>query len=161
MMGSPLAKIQVTELMDVLRSGLAALVPVVERIGIPWTEGDGYDDWDAIASTLYDQLVVNTIRNASGIDATIDVARYDIIYPSYRELAHLEVVSPQTAEVLGVFVGFEAIERDFTRVKYAVYTAIGTVDTTTTRSVAFSECMIRVRIPSANGTVLEELTMAE
>jgi len=35
------SRIPLNEVFDVLRSGLATLVPVVERIGIPWREKNG------------------------------------------------------------------------------------------------------------------------
>lgn len=154
-------KIHVTELLDVLRSGLAALVPVVERLAIPWVDGDAYDDWDNIAATLYDQLVVNTSQNAIEVDETFNFAKYDMVYPGYKGLAHFEVLSKQTNEMLGVFVGFAGIDRDFMRAKYVVRGANDVVDTTTTRSVTFSECIIRLRLPDAENKHVEVLTMAE
>jgi hypothetical protein len=151
----------VTELLDVLRSGLAALVPVVERLAIPWADGDAYDDWDNIASTLYDQLVVNTSQNAIEVDETVTFAKYDMVYPAYQGLAHFEVVSKQTNEMLGVFVGFAGIDRNFTSAKYVVRGAKDVVDTTTTRSVTFSECTMRLRLPGAENKHVEVLTMGE
>ncbi len=159
MIDSPRGKIQLTELMDVFRSGLAALVPVVERVGIPWTEGDAYDDWDAIASTLYEQIVVNTARNAAELNSTHEFPKYDLIYPSYNGLACFEVVLASTNEFLGVFVGFEAIGRDFAKVKYVAQSADGTIDTITTLGIYFSESKIRLRIPGNLHDHVEVLTM--
>lgn len=161
-MNLPLAgKIQITELLDVLRSGLAALVPVVERLSIPWTDGDAYDDWDTIASTLYDQLVVNTAKNAMEVAQAISFAEYDMVYSSYQGLAHFEVISKETCETLGVFVGFAGIDRDFMRAKYVVRGVDGVVDTTTMRSVEFSECTIRLRLQCAADEYVEVLTMPD
>ena len=159
MIGSPPHKIPITELMDVLRSGLAALVPVVERIGIPWTEGDAYDDWDAIASTLYEQLVVNTARSSVEVSSSLEFPRYDLIYPSYNALACFRVILTSTSEFCGCFVGFEASGREFCKVKHTIQSADGTVDTTTTGSVSFSECNIHLRLPGIVGKDLEVLTM--
>lgn len=151
--------LRLTELLDVLRSGLAALVPVVERASIPWTEGDAYDDWEAIASTLYEQIVVNTIRNAEEVADDLKLPKYDLVYPSYGSTAYIEVLGD--GEVLGPFVGFEAIDPQFTKVKYAVSDAEGAVDTNMTRSFAFSGCAIRLRLPDAIGGHLEEVTIRE
>jgi len=161
MNGSLRGTIQVTQLLDVLRSGLAALVPVVERLAIPWTDGDAYDDWDQIASTLYEQLVVNTCRSAIEVGDMVDFARYDMIHPSYEPLAHFVVASQLTSDVLGVFVGFAGIDREFTRVKYAVCGSDGAIDTTTTRNVRFSECRIWLRLPGSKSRQVEVLTVAE
>ncbi len=155
------SSIPLHEVFDVLRSGLAALVPVVERVGIPWREGTAYDDWDSIASTLYDQIVVNTIRNTAKIKGYIEFPEYDLIYPSYGGLAYFEIISVQRGEKLGNFVGFEGIDPNFSRVKYAVQNLDGTVDSTTTRSVNFSECAVRLRLPNTEGEYLETVTMSE
>lgn len=161
-MNGPLAReIPLVEVFEVLRSALAALVPVVERLGIPWADGDAYDDWDHIASTLYDQLVVNTCRHAGVFNENQEFAKYDLVYPSYETLAHFEVLSKQTSEVLGVFVGFAGLDRDFTNVKYAVRDSEGAIDSTMTLVALFSDCRIRVRISGAESEYAEVLTMSD
>ena len=58
-------KIQLNELFDSLRCALVMLVPIMERVGIPWTEENSYDDWEAITSTLYEQIVGS--KKGSGV----------------------------------------------------------------------------------------------
>lgn len=57
----------ITELLGTLRQALTVLVPVAEKIRMPWRDGEAYDDWDAIAECLYDNLVVHSIAWATQI----------------------------------------------------------------------------------------------
>lgn len=159
MSGSLSSRIRLTDVLDVLRSGLAALVPVVERVAIPWTEGDAYDDWENIASMLYDQIVLNTVRNTVEVSANLEFPKYDLIYPSYERIAYFDVAMADNT--LGPFIGFEAIDRNFTMAKYAVRGAQGVMETTTTQRAAFAECMIRLVLPNTVDSYLEELTLRE
>ena len=44
------------------RTALLAIVPAVERAGISWKRPDAYDEWDAIATTVFDKLVIEVLR---------------------------------------------------------------------------------------------------
>ncbi|MBB5295862.1 hypothetical protein E5F05_10330 [Deinococcus metallilatus] len=57
-----------TELMEVFREALIALIPALERARIAWRSPEAYDDWDAIAETLFEQIVVNSIRHGLAED---------------------------------------------------------------------------------------------
>lgn len=52
----------VDELLLVFRDALRALVPHVERVRIEWRDDSAYDDWDEIAQTLYEKIVVSTLQ---------------------------------------------------------------------------------------------------
>lgn len=52
----------VDRLLLVFRDALRALVPHVERVRIEWRDGAAYDDWDEIAQTLYEKIVVASLR---------------------------------------------------------------------------------------------------
>ncbi len=148
-------------LFDVFRQALCAMVPVVEQVEIPWMEGDAYDDWDEIASTLYEQLVLNTVRSSSDVPDDLSLPKYDLIQPSYDDKAHFEVVLRSENKTLGPFVGFLATDRHFRNVKYAVRDSGGTVDTTTTGERSFEVCSIRLRLPQNDNRNLERLTASE
>src|SRR3954466_740972 len=51
----------VDQLLLVFRDALRALVPHVEKVRIEWRDGSAYDDWDAIAQTLYERMVVSSL----------------------------------------------------------------------------------------------------
>lgn len=107
-----------TELLGVLRQALAALVPVAEKARIPWRDGEAYDDWDAIAACLYDNLVVRPISCAAEVEPGITLPKYDMLYPSYRG-AFIQVEGGGVPEgVTAVFVGFGGLSADFGTVKW-------------------------------------------
>lgn len=78
------------------RAALLALIPLVERLGIPWQRPDAYDEWDDIASTLFEKLVVEVFRWSLPEDAQEEfhVPSYDLLLPSYSGMSTVEVVHP-------------------------------------------------------------------
>ena len=78
------------------RAALLALIPMVRRVGITWKRPDAYDEWDTIASTLFEKLVLEVLRWSRPDDARekFRLPPYDLILPSYAGLSTLEVVHP-------------------------------------------------------------------
>ena len=76
-----------------LRTALLAMVPVVERVGIAWKRPEAYDEWDAIASTLFQQLVVEVLRWSLPAEARegFQLPQYDLLLPSYAASSWIEV----------------------------------------------------------------------
>lgn len=69
-----------------LRDALSALAPVAERARISWRDGEAYDDWDDLASCVYDVLVGRTIvADVSAGPEALPLAPYDMRLPSYAE----------------------------------------------------------------------------
>ena len=107
-----------TDLLGNLRQALAALVPMAEKARIPWRDGEAYDDWDAIAGCLYDNLVVRAISCATEGGPDIELPKYDMVYPSYKG-AFIQVEGCGVPEgATAVFVGFAGDSPDFTNVKW-------------------------------------------
>ena len=52
----------VTSVLLNFRDSLRVLLPMVERVDIPWRRGDAYDEWDAITSVLFNKLVQEVLR---------------------------------------------------------------------------------------------------
>jgi hypothetical protein len=96
--------ISVTDIMENFRAALVALLPMVERLGIPWRRGDAYDEWDNIASCLFEQLVESvvtwTLRSEDNLPA------YDMMLPSYNEYNLIEVRHSALEPGLWVFHAF-------------------------------------------------------
>jgi len=108
----------VAYLLGILRQALTALVPVVEMARMPWRDGEAYDDWDAIAECLYDNLVVRTLVYAREAGMNLELPKYDLVYSSYKG-TFIQVEGPGIpAEVTAVFIGFAGISPDFADVKW-------------------------------------------
>jgi hypothetical protein len=86
----------VTDVLLNFRKALLAILPAVERVGIPWRRPDSYDDWDAVASALYNALVVEVFRWSvpSPSNELFRMPEYDCLLESYAGLCLLEVSHP-------------------------------------------------------------------
>lgn len=116
MIGSPLWNTTVTQLMAILREALAALVPIVEKARLPWQDGHAYDDWDAIAMALYDNIVVRSLKHATQGGRHLVLPQYDTLYPSYGAMDIISVERRGVPE--GVFIGFAGTNPEFSDVKW-------------------------------------------
>lgn len=87
---------KVTSILLNFRAALLALISMAERVGIAWKRPDAYDEWDAIASTLFEKLVVEVLRWSLHEDSQEDfrLPSYDLLLPTYAGLGTLEVVHP-------------------------------------------------------------------
>lgn len=107
-----------TDLLGILRQALAALVPIAEKGRVPWRDGEAYDDWDAIAGCLYDNLVVRAISCATEGGPDIELPKYDMVYPSYEHTFIQVEGGGIPSGITAVFVGFAGTSPDFVDVKW-------------------------------------------
>ncbi len=108
-------KTDVTALVGILQQAFQTLVPSLEAAKIPWREGEAYDDWDAIADVLFEQVVVRSIRWSLPADEgeRLQTPRYDMIYPDYSAMSFLSLeVESGTSQIL-VFHSFGTTNRPF------------------------------------------------
>jgi hypothetical protein len=131
----------VTELFGILHQALVALVPIAEKARVPWRDGEAYDDWDAIAGCLYDNLVVRAIscaKESAGLD--MELPKYDITYPSY-EGAFIQVEGGGIPNgITAVFVGFAGTSPDFVNVKWVRMLHFGNAPEQTVEYSPYDAC---------------------
>ena len=60
----------INELVEIFFEGLQALIPTMIKAKINFNDIDSYDDWDNIVESLYNSVVINSIKNASNIEIT-------------------------------------------------------------------------------------------
>jgi hypothetical protein len=126
-----------TDLLGVFRQGLVALVPVAEKARMPWRDGEAYDDWDAIAECLYDNLVVRAVVYAREGGREVRLPKYDMVCPSYKG-AFIQVEGGSVPEgTTAAFVGFAAVSPDFASVKWVRVLPSGDVPN---QKVEYSPC---------------------
>lgn len=84
-----------TEIVEVFRESLVALVPIMEKAHLPWKEGEAYDEWDRIASSVFEGIVVSTLQWGlmCGEFAEIRMPAYDMVYSDYHEFSFIECVN--------------------------------------------------------------------
>jgi hypothetical protein len=93
-----------THLVGCFREALLAMVPIAEKIHMPWREPQSYDDWDIIAAALYEAIVIRSIENAGNAADRLPLARYDVRSHFYGDRSYL------TCEALGPDHAFICLE---------------------------------------------------
>lgn len=96
------------------RDALRAMVPIAERVGIPWRDGESYDEWDGIAQALFSALVVAVVPWPDGRERKF--AEYDMRYENYGGLRRIVVRTPSAME-LHTFVAFSTREAPFDSIR--------------------------------------------
>ena len=86
----------VTEVLLNFRQALLAILPAIERVGIPWRRPDAYDEWDSIASALFESLVFQVLHFSlpDSFKEKFRIPDYDLFLPTYTGLSVLEVRHP-------------------------------------------------------------------
>jgi len=109
----------VTDLILNFRSGLLALVPIAERVCIPWNRTDAYDDWDSITNVLFENLVIRVLQwslpNEEGHQ--LNIPPYDLLLESYEGMSTIEVVYQSKQSRRFVFHAFGTLEHPFDAVE--------------------------------------------
>jgi len=77
--------VSIDELVRSFRDALCALVPIAERVQMPWKEPNAYDDWDHMCEAIYRSIVIGSIEHAQGIEAFLPIAGYDRRILSYEK----------------------------------------------------------------------------
>jgi hypothetical protein len=133
----------VTDLIGVLQSSFRALIPSLERAKIPWREGEAYDDWDAIASVLFEQFVLRAIRwSLPPEDAErLQVPRYDMLYPDYSEMSFLARKVESGSPPFDVFHSLATTTEPFDTVRFIRLDGQSRQLTGTLRSAPFEDTL--------------------
>jgi hypothetical protein len=79
------------------RAALLGVIPAFEKANIPWRRPDAYDEWDSVASALFETLVssVLTSRVPETMRESFQLPQYDLLLPGYAALSTIEVLTPQ------------------------------------------------------------------
>jgi hypothetical protein len=97
----------IDQLLLIFRDALRALVPHVEKARIEWRDGSSYDDWDEIAQTLFNKIVVSSLLWAMPEDERghCQLPDYNMTYTSYAGKTVI-IVNCASAERRLVFHSF-------------------------------------------------------
>jgi len=84
-----------TEIIEIFRESLIVLAPVMEKAHLSWKEGEAYDEWDRIASSLFEGVVVSALQWGlrPGEFTEVHLPAYDMIYPDYHEFSFIECMN--------------------------------------------------------------------
>jgi hypothetical protein len=109
----------VQDLMLNFHEALVALTPYMDRVKIGWRDEEAYDDWDHIAQSLYQNMVLRSILFSTECQDDLATPDYGTVYPSYGDKSFIEIVGdPSQPRLYRVFVGFSTREHPFDQVLY-------------------------------------------
>ena len=73
----------VSDVVLIFSDCLRVLTPYVSKVGIEWDDGKNYDDWDAIAQTLFSTVVGGTIAYTVEGEGFSRLTPYGMTMPDY------------------------------------------------------------------------------
>lgn len=118
---TPVWNTSVDEMISIFRAALTALVPVIERAHMHWREPYAYDDWDSICETIYDSIVVSSIKNALAEKNIRPIVKYDQRIQSYKDVSYISCSNEKYAP----FICFETTITPFDTVVFATLDEAG------------------------------------
>lgn len=99
-------KTSIRELLLNYKGALQSLIPWLEKSNIPYWEGEAYDEWDTITSTLYEAIVINSINYSDELKDKNPFPKYDFQYQDYNNLNFILCENPIGKSEFLVFVSF-------------------------------------------------------
>ena len=147
----------ITMLLLNFRSALIAILPYMDAIKIGWKDDEAYDDWDDIASSLYRNMVMNSIRHSSECRYDLELAPYDLLVSSYKRM-YITVIYKQFDKL--AFIGFSSKSEAFDSVKCVPIQA-GKVNNAIEEILYFpvSECQFELVLEDDNEVKISEITV--
>ncbi|NEM91057.1 hypothetical protein [Galbitalea soli] len=119
-------RLSVADSLEAFRSGLVALTPSAERIGITWRDAEMHDDWELAADGLYTAFVAHPLQqDTSGTGRAFPLPRYDFNLRSYEKLSWLELTPSRVGHTF-VFVRFSTTDEAFDTAEFSELESLGT-----------------------------------
>jgi hypothetical protein len=94
---------EVTELVRLFRSGLLALLPVMDAARIRWAPPGAYDPWEDIERTLFTSIVGSCVENATP-KALPPLASYGLSRTDYSDYSFISERGLRLAGTLNALV---------------------------------------------------------
>jgi hypothetical protein len=94
-----------TDLIMNFRAALLGIIPSFERVEIPWKRPHAYDEWDNVATAVYQALIVEPLRytrpetERDGFHLTA----YDMLMPTYAGNSVIEILPARKDGRMKVF----------------------------------------------------------
>ena len=109
----------IDELMENSRSALVGVLPAVQKVDIPWRRGEAYDEWDSIASVLFNSLVQEPIRWSleERHRSSLRILPYDCIVDNAGPFSFIRLIGNHDFGGF-VFHSFQTSENPFDVVMY-------------------------------------------
>jgi hypothetical protein len=132
---------------------LRAIVVPLEHAHIRWKSPDSYDQWDAIAQTLWEQIVVDALSyHISEHHKELLVPKYDLTYEDYSTFSFVEARLDRTEASNLAMVALSNSDSAFDRVRCDELDASGLrVDSLV--AIPLDRCVFVFRHRQADGSL--------
>lgn len=154
----------ITDLIVNFQAALQGLVPCVRRVRVPWKRPEAYDEWDDIATALYQALIVEPLRFSlpDAERGRFTLPAYDMLLPTYVGKNVIEVLPAETGGRMKVFHALGTSEVPFDVVEWRAITATGSpesdrLETTPLKAANFA---LRLTINGYTDTRIEEIPIS-
>jgi hypothetical protein len=137
------------------RSALVAVIPAAEAVGIPWRREDAYDEWDGIATQLYESLVESRLCWAltESDREQFHLPPYDLLLTKYETTAVIEVTVPSVTS-RRVFHALGSSKEPFDICECRLVRPDGTVASEIVESYPLTDVRFRVRFYRSDSSVI-------
>lgn len=85
------SSISVQVLLGSVQRAFRAMVPIADELGVRWREPENYNDWDAIASGIFEGVVLEAIRSSNGWADCLPLIDYDKRVADYSQFSYVAV----------------------------------------------------------------------
>jgi hypothetical protein len=103
-------KTTIKELLLNYKGALQSIIPWLDKSNIPYKEGEAYDEWDTITSTIFETIVINSINYSDELTDKKDFPKYDFQYQDYNNLNLILCENPIGKNEFLVFVSFSTVD---------------------------------------------------
>jgi hypothetical protein len=145
----------ITDLILNFRMALLALLPSLDHIGIEWRREGAYDEWDAIATVLFKNMVESQMKWAlpEQEQDRFHLPPYDLLLSRYDAPGMIEVVLSSSTHAR-IFHAFGTSSEPLDSCECRVIHADGTPAAGEIESYLLSEVAFRMRYRMADSRVL-------
>lgn len=129
------------------RDALLGVLPAVQAADIPWRRPDAYDDWDNIATALYDALVIESLRweFPEGFLDEFKIPAYDMLLEDYGSYSWIEVLEHRGPSVC-VFHALSTDQEPFDQVEYRLVSPNGIPLSSELNTVSLDRAKFNLRL---------------
>ena len=105
-------RFQIPQLLLILQESYVSLIPAIEKAKLPWRNEIAYDEWDRIADSLFDAIVINPVLHSLECSEIANIARYGFLYEDYSARSFFLITDSSTSSQF-VFLQFITAENPF------------------------------------------------
>jgi hypothetical protein len=149
-------EIDVTFVIFIFRESLLAIIPFFEQLRTPWREPEAYDEWDDVASALFNGLVKSSMIHGVPIEETdgIAIADYDLLLDDYSRVSFFSLKHLDNQKgALCLFHSFATALRPLDTIRYRRVGSDGRVLDPRIETCSIEDALFAFQYRTSSGTL--------